>query len=128
MRARYLLPAALVAAALACGRVVAPPPPSAQPDVSEVASFAGDRLVIAAKAARTLSEFTFNTRRFSSDSTWGYRPADQVAVRLRYGRGIADSTRVLLEMWGECADKSRCNRRDAMALFAAIGQEEGPPP
>ena len=125
---RHSLILVLCASALACGRVVAPPPPSSAPDVSEVGQVAGDRMVVAARAARALADLTFNTRRFGSDSTWGYRGADKLAARFRYGRGIADSTRVLIELWGACSEDHRCNRADARAILERIRVEEGPPP
>ena len=118
---------AAAAAAAGCGRVLAPPPPTGAPDVSEFGQVAGDRVVVAAKSARALAELTFTTRRFGSDSTWGYRGADGIAARFRYVRGTADSTRVLMELWGECGDGRRCNRLDARSIFERIRIEDAPP-
>src|SRR5215213_2935382 len=109
---RALAHVALIALLLSCGRVVAPPPPTTAPDVSDVGQVAGDRLVVAARAARTLADLTFTTRRFGSDSTWGFRSGDRLAARFRYGRGTADSTRVFIELWGECEEGRRCSRFD----------------
>lgn len=114
-------------AALACGRVIAPAPPTTGPDVSDVGQVAGDRVVVAAKAARALADLTFTTRRFSSDSTWGYRATDKLAARFRYARGTADSTRVLIELWGECDEARRCSRFDVRAILERIRAEEAPP-
>jgi len=119
----------LIAAAvtLACGRVIAPAPPGTAPDVSDVGQVAGDRVVVAAKAARTLADLTFTTRRFGPDSTWGFRAHDNLAARFRYARGTADSTRVLIELWGACGEGRRCSRFDVRAILERIRVEEAPP-
>ena len=123
---RLLLPA-LCSLLSSCARVVAPPPPSSAPDVSDVGHVAGDRVVVAAKAARTLADLTFTTRRFGSDSIWGFRAQDKLAARLRYGRGTADSVRIYMELWGSCAEDRRCNRYDVRAILERIRAEEAAP-
>ena len=125
---RRLLPAAIVSivAVAACGRVIAPPPPSGAPGLSQEAVVAGQPTVIAAKAARALYDISFTTKRFSSDSTWGWQPTDQIAARLRYARPSRDSTRVLVELWGPC-NEPRCLQHFFQALVARLEAEEAPP-
>ena len=119
---------ALLLATLACGHVIAPPPPDTAPTVSEETRVAGAPIAIAARAARTLQDFGFSTKRFSSDSTWGWNATSQTAARLRYTLPSRDSTRVLLELWGKCQQPRTCMRGDVAAIFAALSQEEAPPP
>ena len=123
---RLLVVGALVAAA-ACGRIISPPPPSNVPQLSHEAVVQGQPIVIAARAARTLQRFSFNTKRFGQDSTWGFRAVDSVSVRLRYTRPHNDSSRVLIEMWGACPAGQRCFQGDLMLLLAGLTSEEGPP-
>ena len=126
-RSRLLVVGALAAAA-ACGRIISPPPPSNAPDVSHEVVVQGTPIVIAARAARTLQDYGFNTKRFSQDSTWGFRKADSINARLRYTRPYTDSTRVLIEMWGRCQDRTRsCFIGDLRVLLAGLQTEEGPP-
>jgi hypothetical protein len=82
--------------------------------------------VIAARAARALYDISFVTKRFSSDSTWGWQPTDRIAARLRYTRPSRDSTRVLIELWGPCAGPG-CLEPYFVALIGRIQAEEGPP-
>jgi hypothetical protein len=117
-----------VALAAACGRVIAPAPPSGAPDATEAIMVAGAPVTIAARAARVLGEFTFTTRRFGQDSTWGFQPSDKIHARLRYTRPRNDSTRVLLELWGHCGQMPRCENQYGRAILAAIASEELAPP
>jgi hypothetical protein len=129
-RRRVLALGALPAAAglaFACGGVIAPPPPATAPAVSEVVVVPGAPITVAARAARGLQEQSFTTRRFSSDSTWAYRASDDVAARLRYTMPSRDSTRVLIEMWGQCPDRRPCLRADLFALVARMSTAEPPP-
>ena len=116
-----------LALAAACGRVIAPPPPSDPPAASQEAMVPGVPITIAGRAARVLQEYGFTTRRFSSDSTWGWRANEQVAARLRY-MPSRDSTRVLLELWGRCMDARTCMRGDIATIFARLAEQEAPPP
>ncbi len=118
------------ALATACAsRVQAPPPPASAPGFSEELVVAGPPVTVAAKAARTLGMFSYNTRRFGADSTWGYRATDRVNIRLRYVRPSRDSTRILAELWGTCERGGQaCLRGEFAALAAGIRAEEGPPP
>ena len=119
--------AALVAAA-ACGRIISPPPPSNAPEMTHEVVVPGQPIVVAARGARTLQQYSFNTKRFGQDSTWGFRKVDSVNARLRYTRPHDDSTRVLIEMWGKCPPRQRCFQGDLMLLLAGLTSEEAPPP
>jgi hypothetical protein len=123
-------PAALLAAGIlaACGRVISPPPPSSPPAASQEATVPGAPITIAGRAARVLQDYGFVTKRFSSDSTWGWRGNDRIAARLRYTLPSRDSTRVLLELWGACADSRTCMRGDIATIFARLTAEDAPPP
>jgi hypothetical protein len=125
-RSRLLVVAALVAAA-ACGRIISPPPPSSAPELTHEVVVQGAPIVVAARGARTLQRYSFNTKRFGPDSTWGFRAADSINARLRYTRPTDDSTRVLIEMWGRCPARQRCFQGDLMVLLAGLVTEEGPP-
>ena len=86
---------------------------------------AGQPTVIAAKAARALYDISFSTKRFSSDSTWGWQASDHIAARLRYTRPSRDSTRVLVELWGNCG--RGCLDQFFGAIIGRIQAEEAPP-
>ena len=105
--------------------MLAPPPPAGQPTFSQDFLIAGSPITIAAKAARTLADLAYTTRRFGRDSTWGYRAADSIHVRLRYVAPSSDSTRVLAEYWGPC-DRA-CLRGELALLTAGLTAEEPPP-
>jgi len=87
----------------------------------------GVPITIASRAARALQDYGFVTKRFSSDSTWGWRGNDQIAARLRYTMPSRDSTRVLFELWGPCPDPRTCMRGDMAVIFAHLTAEEAPP-
>jgi hypothetical protein len=114
--------------AVACARVMAPPPPDTAPVVSEETRVVGAPITVAARAARTLQDYGFATKRFSSDSTWGWNANSKTAARLRYTLPSRDSTRVLLELWGKCERRQTCMRGDVAAIFARLAEEEAPPP
>ena len=115
----------LAAAAVACGRVLAPAPPAGEPALSHDLMVAGAPIAIAAKAARTLGDLSYSTRRFGRDSTWGYRAADSIHVRIRYVAPSRDSTRVLLEYWGGC-DRD-CLQQELARFATGLTAEEAPP-
>jgi len=119
--------AVVFAVAAGCTRVIAPPPPTGAPEATESAMVAGPPISVAARAARVLADFTFTTRRFGSDSTWGYQASDKIHARLRYVRPMQDSTRVILELWGHCGQAPRCENQYGRAILAAIGAAEAPP-
>ena len=108
----------------ACGRIIAPAPPSATADASDVAMFSGAPIAIAARAARVLTDLSYTTKRFGSDSTWGFRATDSVHARLRYAPAGGDSTRVLLELWGRCGRETRCRSGDGAGVLLLIGQAD----
>ncbi|MBC7790004.1 MAG: hypothetical protein H7Z74_08655 [Anaerolineae bacterium] len=111
-----------------CARVQAPSPPSSEPALSEELTVIGVRLTVAAKAARTLALYAYTTKRFGSDSTWGYRAVDAMSVRLRYTMPVRDSTRVVVEYWGRCERGGvACMRGELAALAGGITQEEVAP-
>lgn len=88
----------------------------------------GVPVAIAAKAARTLATYAYTTKRFGTDSTWGYRAVDDMSVRLRYTTPSRDSTRMLVEYWGRCERGGvACLRGELAALAAGITQEEATP-
>ena len=126
-RTSRLLVVATLALAAACGRIISPPPPSNAPDLSHEVVVQGAPIVVAARGARTMQRYSFNTKRFGPDSTWGFRAADSINLRLRYTRPSDDSTRVLIEMWGKCPPRQRCFQGDLMVLLAGLATEEGPP-
>jgi hypothetical protein len=117
-----------VCAAAACGRIVATSPPASEPDLFEQVTVAGVPVATAAKAARTLANLQYTTRRFGADSTWGWRSVDSIHVRLRYQRPSADSTRVVAEYWGKCEQPgASCLRGEFLLLATGISSEEAPP-
>ena len=127
-RAHLLLGVAAIGAAAACGRVLAPSPPPSQPDLFEQFTIGGVPLTIAAKSARTLSLLQYTTRRFGSDSTWGWRSVDSIHVRLRYQHPTSDSTRVVAEYWGRCEDGGNsCLRGEFVLLATGVSAEEAVP-
>jgi hypothetical protein len=68
------------------------------------------------------------TRRFGSDSTWGYRAVDSIHVRLRYLRPSPDSTRIVADYWGRCEQGGvSCLRGEFLLLATGVSSEEGPP-
>lgn len=118
---------ATIAAALGCARALASPPPAGQPAATQMVVVAGVPIVVAARAARTLESTNFATRRFSADSTWGFRKNDALSARLRYTSPSKDSTRVLLELWGSCENRGACLRRDIAEILKGLMTEDGPP-
>ena len=118
---------AAVAVLAACARAVAPAPPSGAPSVNHEAMIEGKRVSVAARGARALQEFGFTTRRFGSDSTWGYRAQSTTAARLRYAQWSDDSTRVLIELWLPCGTGAGCGRGDAARLVNRLQQGEESP-
>ena len=125
---RPLALAAVLVAGMACGRIIAPPPPSGAPDTTEEGRAHGDPRVIAPRAARRLQDMGFTTKRFATDSLWGWRAPEQIAARLRYATGAGDSTRVLVELWGPCpANRRGCLRREAFAILGSLQAEEAAP-
>lgn len=126
--ARLMLVVAATGAALACGRVVAQSPPPSQADLFEEYTIDGVPLTIAAKSARTLSLLQYTTRRFGSDSTWGWRSVDSIHVRLRYQRASPDSTRIVAEYWGRCEEGgTSCLRGEFALLVNGVAAEEAVP-
>lgn len=124
---RVALGVALLAAP-ACGRVIAPAPPSGAPDTTEEGRAAGDPRLIAPRAARRMQDMGFTTRRFATDSLWGWRAQEQISARLRYATGAGDSTRVLVELWGPCpANRRGCLRREAFAILGSLQAEDSAP-
>lgn len=118
---------ALIAAA-ACGRVIAPAPPAGAPDTTREGRVHGDPRVIAPRAARRLQDLGFTTRRFGTDSLWGWRAQEQIAARLRYAMGSGDSTRVLVELWGPCAGNRRgCLGPEAAAILGSLAEGDAAP-
>jgi hypothetical protein len=114
--------------AVACGQVIAPAPPASAPVTTEEGRVAGDRRVIAPRAARRLQDLGFTTRRFSTDSLWGWRAQEQIAARLRYASAAGDSTRVLVELWGPCpANQRGCLFREARLILGALAAEDAAP-
>ena len=103
------------------------PPPAGQPAAAQIVVVPGVPIVVAARAARTLESINFATRRFSSDSTWGFRKTDALSARLRYTSPSKDSTRVLLELWGTCEDRRGCLRGDIADILRGLTTEDGPP-
>jgi hypothetical protein len=127
---RWLALVALVGAAAlaACGRVIAPAPPAGTPDTATEGRIEGIRSVIAPRAARRMQDMGFTTRRFSTDSMWGWRAQEQIAARMRFANAAGDSTRVFLELWGPCPENRRgCLRREAQVILGSlIGGESAP--
>lgn len=115
--------------AFGCASRIAPPPPSEPPGLSDVVTVPGAPIVIAARAARSLQRFAYNTKRFSSDSTWGFRGTDKMSIRLRYVRASGDSTRALIELWSAepCPAGQAC-LRDEFAIMSSVLSTEDPPP
>ena len=114
--------------ALACGRVVAPSPPPSEPDLFETVTLPGVSIALAAKSARTLQDLQYITRRFGSDSTWGFRSVDSFHVRVRYLRASPDSTRLVGEYWGRCEDGGNsCLRGEFFLLVQGVAAEEAVP-
>ena len=117
-----------VSVALACGRVVAPSPPPGEPDLFETVTLPGVSIALAAKSARTLQDLQYITRRFGSDSTWGFRSVDSFHVRVRYLRASPDSTRLVGEYWGRCEDGGNsCLRGEFFLLVQGVTAEEAVP-
>jgi hypothetical protein len=87
----------------------------------------GAPISVAARAARVLADLSYTTKRFGSDSTWGFRATDSVHARLRYASAGRDSTRVLLELWGRCGRDTRCRSGDGVGILMLIGQAEPVP-
>ena len=127
---RLALVLALVGAVApaACGRVLAPPPPTGAPDTMTEGRIEGIRSVVAPRAARRMQDRGFTTRRFATDSMWGWRAQEQISARMRFANAIGDSTRVFVELWGPCPDKRRgCLRREAQAILGSlVGGEAAP--
>ena len=123
-RLSRVLAVATLAVAAACGRIIAPPPPSNAPEVALELMVPGVPVTVAARGARTLQTYSYNTKRFGPDSTWGFRAADSINARLRYTRPHNDSTRVLIEMWGKCRERRRCFEGDLRVLIAGLQSEE----
>ena len=114
--------------AVACGRVVAPSPPPSEPDLFETVTLPGVSIALAAKSARTLQDLQYITRRFGSDSTWGFRSVDSFHVRVRYLRSSPDSTRLVGEYWGRCEDGGNgCLRGEFFLLVQGVAAEEVAP-
>ena len=111
-----------------CGRVLAPAPPSGAPDTSVEGRVQGITLVVAPRAARRMQDMGFTTRRFSTDSMWGWRASEQISARMRFASGAGDSTRVFVELWGPCpGEKHPCLRREAAAILGSLHGEEAAP-
>ncbi len=114
--------------ALACGRVVSPSPPPSEPDLFETVTLPGVSIALAAKSARTLQDLQYITRRFGSDSTWGFRSVDSIHVRVRYLRASPDSTRLVGEYWGRCEERGNsCLRGEFFLLVQGVAAEEVAP-
>ena len=128
-RARLLVAASGIGAILGCGQVIAGAPPSTTPLLSREVTVPNSPIIVAGRAARALYGYQFITKRFGTDSTWGYRASDSTHARFRYRGTIGDSTRVLLELWGgKCApDDRRCLQADFVALMTALVTEDPPP-
>jgi hypothetical protein len=132
MTRRAFVPATVLVAACAaivsCGRIISPPPPSNPPQVNHVVTVVGAPVVVAARAARTLQDYGYVTKRFGGDSTWGFRGADSIAARLRYVRAATDSSRVLIELWGRCpSDQEGCLHGHVAVLVTGMTAQEAPP-
>ena len=124
---KKLLVFALVLAA-ACASAIGKAPPNEEPVFTRIVVVPGAPIVTAAKAARTLQDNGYATRRFRSDSTWASRASDNMNARLRYTSPSADSTRILVEMWGKCERGGRnCFVGELVRLVAALTTEEAPP-
>lgn len=112
----------------ACASVRAPAPPAMEPALMEEVTVLGAPVTMAAKSARTLALLQYTTRRFGSDSTWGYRSVDSIHVRLRYLRPSSDSTRIVAEYWGRCETGTpSCLRGEFLLLAQGVTAEEGVP-
>ena len=127
--ARLAVAAAAMAAVLGCGQVIAGAPPQTAPLIAREVTVPNSPIIVAGRAARSLYGYQFITKRFGTDSTWGYRASDSAHARFRYRPAAGDSTRVLLEMWGgRCAaDDRQCLRADFVALMTALVTEDPPP-
>lgn len=121
----------VIGGAIGCQRAVAVAPPMNSPVVSEVRRVGGHPITIAARGARALSDVLFATKRFGSDSTWGYRGAvpgeDAVSIRLRYQMYSSDSTSVLLELWANCVRPRECHRSEIEEIFLRLAKNAEPP-
>ena len=126
---RVMLAVALAGVSIvACGRVIAPAPPTAVPDTTREGRISGIPRVIGPRAARRLQDLGFTTKRFSIDSLWGWRAQEKMSARLRFASAPGDSTRVLVELWGPCpANRRGCLRREAGAILASLEGEEAVP-
>ena len=127
--ARLLVVATGMAAVLGCGQVIAGAPPQTAPLLAREVTVPNSPIIVAGRAARSLYGYQFITKRFGSDSTWGYRASDSTHARFRYRGTAGDSTRVLLELWGgKCAPDDRtCLQADFVALMTALVTEDPPP-
>lgn len=126
--------AVLRAGAVACivagcvSRIIAPPPPAAEPGERTVVSIGGAPITVGAHAARVLQGENYITRRFRSDSVWGFRASDSLSARLLIRIGTSDTTRVTLELWGRCpSDIPRCLRGESRALTALLAMPDADP-
>ena len=127
LRSAFASAVLLAAAAVACARAVASPPPTGAPSANQEVMVGGKRVSVAARGARALQEFGFSTRRFGSDSTWGYRAASTTSARLRYAQWSDDSTRVLIELWLPCGTRTGCGRGDVARLVSRLREGEESP-
>ena len=132
-RSRSLLRVALAivstATLAACGQVIAGAPPETAPLIDHDVVVPGSPVIVSARAARALYTYQFITKRFGTDSTWGYRASDSTHERFRYRPAQGDSTRLVLEVWGgRCAPRDQhCLRADVLALLTAVVTAEPPP-
>ena len=126
---RIAVAVATSVALAACSRVIASAPPETAPLIDHEIMVAESRVVVSARAARALYTYQFITKRFGTDSTWGYRASDSTHARFRYRPAQGDSTRVVLEVWGgRCEPRDQhCLRADVGALLTALVTPEPPP-
>ena len=126
--ARHRLAVFAICVTAACAGAIGKQPPAEAPAYSQIVVVPGAPIVIAAKAARLLQDAGFATRRFSSDSMWASRAADNMSGRLRYTMPSRDSTRILVELWGKCERGGRgCFLGEVVRLVSGLTTEEGPP-
>jgi hypothetical protein len=123
---RWLPIAILVAAG--CAGAVGKQPPATEAEMTRIVVVAGHPVSVAAKSARALQDAGFATKRFSSDSTWASRAADNFNARLRYTMPNRDSTRIMVELWGKCERGGKgCLVGELVRLVGALTTEEEPP-
>ena len=116
------------AASVACAGAIGKAPPPEPPAFTRIVVVAGAPIVNAAKSARILQDGGFATKRFSSDSLWASRGSDNMSGRLRYTMPSRDSTRILVELWGNCGNNKRdCFLGELVRLVAGLTTEEAPP-